>query len=131
MKYRHDISRKIAYLIFSKIGKDFAKFVVCCSCDRRFKGLRSNQSRVSLLILCILIITIPISTALTNRQALMHISLALIIKVYPGGFSEYRFPYFQKLQKIALGCWISFGIMTNSDYPHENEVLISKVKGSI
>ena len=25
-------------LFFLKIGKDVAKFVVCCSCDLRFKG---------------------------------------------------------------------------------------------
>ena len=34
-----DDSHEISYLIFSKIGKDFAKFAVCCSCDWRFKGL--------------------------------------------------------------------------------------------
>ena len=28
-----------SYLIFSKIGKDVAKFVVCCSHDWRFKGV--------------------------------------------------------------------------------------------
>ena len=32
---------EISYLIFSKIRKDVAKFVVCCSRDCRFKGLRS------------------------------------------------------------------------------------------
>ena len=33
-----DDSHEIAYLIFSKIGEDVAKFVVCCSRDWRFKG---------------------------------------------------------------------------------------------
>ena len=33
-----DDSHEIAYLFFSKIGKDVAKFVVCCSRDWRFKG---------------------------------------------------------------------------------------------
>ena len=28
-----DDSHEISYLIFSKIGKDVSKFVVCCSCD--------------------------------------------------------------------------------------------------
>ena len=31
---------EISCLIFSKIGKDVTKFVVCCSCDWRFKGYR-------------------------------------------------------------------------------------------
>ena len=34
-----DDSRQISYLIFSKIGKDVAKFVVNCSCDWRL-GVR-------------------------------------------------------------------------------------------
>ena len=34
-----DDSHEISYLIFSKIGKDVAKFVLCCSCDW---GLRVN-----------------------------------------------------------------------------------------
>ena len=33
-----DDSHEISYLIFSKIGKDVAKFVVSCSCDWRSKG---------------------------------------------------------------------------------------------
>ena len=34
-----DDSHEISYLIFfRKIGKDISKFVVCYSCDRRFKG---------------------------------------------------------------------------------------------
>ena len=33
-----DDSHEISYLIFSIIGKDVVKFVVCCSCDWRFKG---------------------------------------------------------------------------------------------
>ena len=33
-----DDSHEISYLIFSKIRKDVAKFVVCCSRDWRFKG---------------------------------------------------------------------------------------------
>ena len=33
-----DDSQEISYLIFSKIKKDVAKFVVCCSRDWRFKG---------------------------------------------------------------------------------------------
>ena len=34
-----DDSHEISYLIFfSKIEKYVAKFVVCCSCDWRFKG---------------------------------------------------------------------------------------------
>ena len=32
-----DDSHEISYLLFSKIGKDFAKFVVCCNCDWHFK----------------------------------------------------------------------------------------------
>ena len=32
------ILTKYHILFFSKIGKDFAKFVVCCSCDWHFKG---------------------------------------------------------------------------------------------
>ena len=32
------ILMKYHTLIFSKIGKDVAKFVVCCICDWRFKG---------------------------------------------------------------------------------------------
>ena len=34
-----DDSQQISYLILSKTRKDVAKFVVCCSCDWRFKGL--------------------------------------------------------------------------------------------
>ena len=33
-----DDSHEISYLIFSKIRKDVAKFVVCCSRDWRFKS---------------------------------------------------------------------------------------------
>ena len=33
-----DNSHEISYLSFSKIKKDVAKFVVCCSGDVRFKG---------------------------------------------------------------------------------------------
>ena len=33
-----DNSHAISSLIFSKIKKDVAKFVACCSCDWRFKG---------------------------------------------------------------------------------------------
>ena len=33
-----DDSQEILYLIFSKIKKDVAKGVVCCSRDWRFKG---------------------------------------------------------------------------------------------
>ena len=36
MKYHTLFISKI--VIFSKIGNDVAKFVVCCSCDRYFKG---------------------------------------------------------------------------------------------
>ena len=32
-----DDSQEISCLIFSKIVKDVAKYVVCCSCDWRFK----------------------------------------------------------------------------------------------
>ena len=32
-----DDSHEISYLIFSKIGMDVAKFVVCCNRDWRFK----------------------------------------------------------------------------------------------
>ena len=32
------ILMKYHTLFFSKIKKDVAKFVVCCSCDLRFKG---------------------------------------------------------------------------------------------
>ena len=32
-----DDSQIISYLIFSKIRKDVATFVVCCSCDWQFK----------------------------------------------------------------------------------------------
>ena len=39
MKYQADDSHEIPYLIFSKIGKDIAKFVVCSSSCRRFTGL--------------------------------------------------------------------------------------------
>ena len=34
-----DDSPEISCLIFSKIRKNITKFVVCCSCDWRFKGL--------------------------------------------------------------------------------------------
>ena len=34
-----DNPHEISYLIFSKIGKDVARFVVCCSRDWCFKGL--------------------------------------------------------------------------------------------
>ena len=33
-------------LFFSKIGKDVAKFVFCCSCDWRFKGLTKVNKHV-------------------------------------------------------------------------------------
>ena len=33
-----DNSHEISYLSFSKIKKDVAKFVICCSGDVRFKG---------------------------------------------------------------------------------------------
>ena len=32
----------------SKIKKDVAKFVVCCSCDWRFKGIRFNKLKLNL-----------------------------------------------------------------------------------
>ena len=32
------ILKKYHTLFFSKIGKDVNKFVICCSCDWRFKG---------------------------------------------------------------------------------------------
>ena len=35
-----DHSHETSYLIFSKIGKDVTKLVVCCSCDWRFKGYK-------------------------------------------------------------------------------------------
>ena len=38
-----DDSHEISYLIFSKIGKDVAKFVVCCSCDWCFKGSKTKM----------------------------------------------------------------------------------------
>ena len=37
-----DDSHEMYTLLFSKIGKDAAKFVVCCSCDMRFKGQNSE-----------------------------------------------------------------------------------------
>ena len=33
-----DDSHEISYLILSRTRKDIQKFVVCCSCDWRFKG---------------------------------------------------------------------------------------------
>ena len=44
-----DISHEISYLIFSKIRKDAAKFVVCCSRDWRFKGCKyyGKYSKIS------------------------------------------------------------------------------------
>ena len=32
-------------LSFSKIGKDVAKFVACCSCDWRVKGLKIIKTK--------------------------------------------------------------------------------------
>ena len=35
-------------LFLSEIRKDVAKFVVCCSCDWRFKGYYKSTSRIQL-----------------------------------------------------------------------------------
>ena len=37
-------------LFFSKIKKDVGKFVVCCSCDWRFKGYNTTVSRSTTVI---------------------------------------------------------------------------------
>ena len=52
-----DDSHEISYLILSIIGKDFAKFVVCCSCDWRFKGLKYK------LLKCIWLFYIAVTLA--------------------------------------------------------------------
>ena len=47
-----DDSHEISYLIFfSKIGKEVANFVVCCSCEWCFKGLNIYWTIPSLLYL--------------------------------------------------------------------------------
>ena len=43
-----DDSHIISYLIFVEIGKNVAKFVVCCSHDWRFKGLDETVHLLSL-----------------------------------------------------------------------------------
>ena len=46
-----DDSHEISYLVFfSKIKKDVGKFVVCCSCDWRFKGYNTTVSRSTTVI---------------------------------------------------------------------------------
>ena len=45
-----DNSHEISYLNFSKIRKDVAKFVVCCSHDWRFKGERTIRTTVLALV---------------------------------------------------------------------------------
>ena len=46
-----DNSHEISYLILSKIRKDVAKFVVCCSREWRFKGSSLLFTRTTSTIL--------------------------------------------------------------------------------
>ena len=39
------ILKKYHTFFFSKISKDVAKYIVCCSCDWRFKGLPFSDQR--------------------------------------------------------------------------------------
>ena len=41
-------------LFFSKIGKDVAKFVVCCSCDWRFKSKVTTTAAADEKIVCLI-----------------------------------------------------------------------------
>ena len=47
-----DDSYVISYLIFSKIGKNDSKFVVCCSHDWRFKGCYDTSQEKQDFVAC-------------------------------------------------------------------------------
>ena len=51
--------------------------------------------------------------------------LAIFIKLYPGGFTEYTYPQSKNSQKFALDGGVIFDTLANNNESHADVVFIS------